>query len=109
MYVLRPRDPECQMRRELIHTYNETVRLDGVFAVVHDECARTYLIQQRAFVDITDQMLDRFAAADELGAMVLNVDMWVRKGQLKGYGEGTEMLFMAADVQAFKAKRGENA
>ena len=109
MYVLQPRDPECQMRRELIHTYNETVRLDGVIAVVHDELARTYLIQQRAFVDITDQMLDRFAAAEELGVMIPNLDRWVHQGQLKGYGEGTAMLFMAADVQAFKAKRGENA
>ncbi len=109
MYVLQPREPECQMRRELIHTYNETIRLDGVIAVVHDECARTYLIRQRSFVDITDQMLDRHAVAKALGAMIPNVDRWVSKGQLKGYGEGTAMLFMAADVQAFKAKRGENA
>lgn len=109
MYVLRPRDPDCQMRRELIHTYNETIRLDGVIAVVHDELARTHLIQKRAFVDITDQMLDRRAAAEALGVTIPNVDTWVRNGQLKGYGEGTEMLFMSEDVQAFKAKRGENA
>jgi len=109
MYVLQPRDPECQMQRELIHTYSETVRLDGVIAVVHSESARTHLMRRRAFVDITDQMNDRHAAAEALGATIPNVDMWVRKGQLKGYGEGTEMLFMAADVQAFKAKRGENA
>ena len=109
MYVLQPRDPDCHIRNELIHTYNETLRLDGVVAVVHDECARTHLIQKRAFVDITDQMLDRHAAAEALGVTIPNVDMWVRKNQLKGYGTGTEMLFMAADVQAFKAKRGENA
>ena len=109
MYVLQPRDPECQKRQELIHTYSETFRLDGVLAVVHSESARTHLIRKRAFVDITDQMLDRRAAAEELRVTIPNVDMWVRKGQLKGYGEGTEMLFMAADVQAFKAKRGENA
>jgi hypothetical protein len=109
MYVLQPRDPECQMRQELIHTYNETIRLDGVIAVVHDEMARIHLIRRRYFVDITDQMLDRRAAAEALSVTIPNVDMWVRKGQLKGYGEGREMLFMAADVQAFKVKRGENA
>jgi len=60
-------------------------------------------------VDITDQMLNRHAAAEALGVTIPNVDMWARKGQLKGYGDGTDMLFMVADVQAFKVERGENA
>ena len=60
-------------------------------------------------VNITEQMLDRKAAAKELGVTIPNVDMWVRRNQLKSYGDGRDALFMVADVQAFKAKRGENA
>ena len=109
MYVLQPRDPEVQLRNELIHTYDETVRLDGVIAVVHAENARLFLINRHRFLDITEQVLSRVAAAQAFGATIPNVDAWVRKGMLKGYGTGKDMVFLPADVQALKDKRGENA
>lgn len=109
MYVMQARDPESQLKNELIHTYDETVRLDGAVAVIHTENARAFLIRKRGFLDITEKMLDRKAAAEALEVTVPNVDMWVRRNQLKAYGEGRDALFMAADVQAFKTKRGENA
>ncbi len=109
MYVMQARDPESQLKNELIHTYDETVRLDGAVAVIHTENARTFLIRKRGFIDLTETMLDRKAAAVELGVTIPNVDLWVKRNQLKAYGDGRDALFMLADVQAFKAKRGENA
>jgi hypothetical protein len=109
MYVLQPRDPETQLRNELIHTYDEAVRLDGSVAVVYSENTRKSLMTKQRFLDITDQVLSRVEAAQTLGATVPNVDAWVRKGMLKGYGAGKDMVFLPADVQALKQKRGENA
>lgn len=109
MYVLQPRDPEVQLRNELIHTYDEAVRLDGTIAVVHSDLSRRSLMTKQRFLDITDQVLSRVEAAQALGATVPNVDAWVRKGMLKGYGIGKDMVFLPADVQALKEKRGENA
>lgn len=109
MYVLQARDPEVQLRNELIHTYDEAVRLDGSVAVIQTENARSFLIRKRGFLDITEQMLDRRGAADLLGVTIPNVDLWVRRNQLKSYGDGKDARFMVADVQAFKTKRGENA
>lgn len=106
MYVLQARDPEVQLRNELIHTYDEAVRLDGSVAVVHTDSARRFLMWKRAFLDITDQMLDRRATAKELGVTIPNVDMWVKRNQLKAYGSGRDALFMEVDVQAFHKKRG---
>jgi hypothetical protein len=83
--------------------------LDGKIAVCHTPNARLSLMTKQGFLDITDQMLGRAEAAAELGATIPNVDMWVRKGMLKGYGEGKDMVFLPADVQALKEKRGENA
>lgn len=109
MYVMQSRDPEAQLKNELIHTYDETFRLDGSVAVLHTENARTFMIRKRGFIDITEDMLTRKAAAEELGVTIPNVDLWVKRNQLKAYGEGRDALFMAPDVQAFKVKRGENA
>lgn len=109
MYVMQARDPESQLKNELIHTYDETFRLDGAIAVVHTENARIFLIRRRGFTDLTETMLDRKGAAEELGVVIANVDMWVRRHKLKAYGDGKNALFMRADVQAFKTKRGENA
>ena len=109
MYVLQARDPEVQLRNELIHTYDEAVRLVGSVAVVQTDSARAFLIRKRGFLDITEQMLDRAAAAEELGVPIPNVDRWVRRNQLKAYGSGRDALFMSPDVQAFKTERGENA
>lgn len=109
MYVLRPRDPEIQLKNELVHTYDEAVRLDGFIAIVYSENSRRSLMIKQHFLDITDQVLSRVEAAQILGATVPNVDVWVRKGMLKGYGAGKDMVFLPADVQALKQKRGENA
>lgn len=109
MYVLQSRDPELQLKNELIHTYDEAVRLDGAIAVVHSDNSRRSLMAKQRFLDITDQVLSRYEAAQALGATIPNVDMWVRKGMLKGYGAGKAMVFLPADVQALKEKRGENA
>ena len=109
MYVMQPRDPESQLKNELIHTYDETFRLDGAVAVIHTENARTFMLRKRGFLDITESMLTRKAAAEVLEVTIPNVDMWVRRNQLKAYGDGRDALFMPADVQAFKVKRGENA
>lgn len=109
VYVMQPRDPEAQLRNELIHTYDETFRLDGFLAVIYTDNARLFLIRKRGFIDVTETMLDRKAVAEDLGVLVTNVDMWTRRNELKSYGAGRDAVYLPADVQAFKTKRGENA
>lgn len=101
MFVLLPKEPQYQQKNRMFYGYEETIRLDGIVAVVTTERMRDSLVRKHDFVDVTDQCIDRKGAAKILGVPVPTVDVWTRKGLLKSY----RGLFMLKQVEQLVYER----